>query len=1475
MANFRKFVTVAMMFGLMWSLPYLHTPSEGPLNPGSMAAFGFIVLTAYALGELAETWQLPHITGYLVAGGICGPSALGLLSSGVVVDLQLFNALAVALIGLSAGAALEWGELKRSARLLGSLIGAQFLVLLPLLGGLVLLFSGPIPGLTLPFLAGETWGVRAASALCIALIGSAMSPAATVAILHETRARGPVASAAMGVSVLNNIVVVVLFAIGLALALSLAPELSTDHRTESILVQVLLELFQAAVLGLLLGGGIALYIRWVNQELLLLMTALCFAVTWVAQESGIQPALPFILAGFFVRNLFAEEETEFTRVVNRLSLPVFVVFFFIAGAGLHLGAVREMIVFALLLFVGRLGGLYLGTAAGTWLGRGPSVLRRHGWYGFGAQAGIALYMAQVVAHSLGHVGHAVETLAVAGIALNELSGPVLLKIALTKAGEVREQGPRTATEELDFDPTGELDSGPHTRPRDWAPEASPIDFDPWRAEVPEGRLGGVASELRGGLQALVRDVRDGPVTRRRDSAHAFLKGFRREFLRHHRRCLVTQRQHLGRHEPLESSLRTLGTELAQRWENQILDRAAVADFRGELKSLEALVRAVDQLAVETPVALEVPLEPRHTAIEPGDPPLRRLSAAWLRLRTHLGTRQRLVEVRPIARYALEGRFPEHLVEVAGLLGQAERHLLLRARNLFEAYNTGLDEVLSAKPVEGGSLVPALEALRLEMEEEFHLAAREVDRLADETVRVTEAVLARSWRTFLELTRDAGTPLVTRRTYRFSRVYETRRTALRRIRDGLRVARILGRGLAASQAMELELIRLEGRVALGIRARGEALARDLRSRVTAPADRVTGVVAGAVDQLRPVIENPSATVEDLIQHLPQALDPIEPVVEEALHIAEGFRTALKTETELEPLVVELHAHIDELTDRFQITEERTPTIGRGLPTTAEVRDIHFRDVVRQYLDVQIGRDLSAWAQSLQSRVEHVFTALEEIHRSLGFNKELALTEVTVLPAGPLPERTRVLLDEVVLRALEKQQFQVADAVAATESLADEVRRQLTDLVLGHARELETLLVEGRWTEVKLRLVRGQVTRRRQLLSQGETPWAGLQALVHETAERWVGPDLTQTIRRSLGLREEVDAEPLSAATFRAAGPRLELPAVYRRLFSDPALEAGDLLRGREHDVERIRRALSGVAPGTSRAVAVVGPGGPGQSSVVNAVLRGLAVARVSRHPLSGPVTQDQVRFLLAQATGDVVMVIEGLEWLTSLDPEGLAPLRALLLGIVADRGSNAWMLSARWPAWTALSDVVGLGDIFPEVLNLQPLEPDALERALMARHGMSGYEPAFSPRVPTIQERLRALLGGPSEHGPERTRFFRNLHQRSGGELAEAQRLWMAAVDAVDSRRSVLTLGDVPPGPAEALERLPDTDRLTLRLVARAGRITAQQHARWLRWDESASEAHLARLEHWGLLVQTDWGYDLSHDLEGPLLRHLSLLGWLR
>jgi Kef-type K+ transport system membrane component KefB len=1470
-ANFRKFATVGLLFGLMAALPLLHTPGEGPVNAETMATFGFIVLAAYGLGDLMETWHLPHITGYLLAGALCGPSVLKLLTYGVVEDLQLFNSLAVALIGLSAGAALEWGRLRKDARLLGSLIGVQFLVLLPLLGGLILLLSGPIPGLTLPFLVGKSMGVKAAAAICIALIGSAMSPAATVAILHETRARGPVADAAMGVSVLNNIVVVVLFAVGLGVALNLAPELAEGHAEGHLFQKVLLELTGACFLGGALGAGLALYVRWFNEEFLLILAALCFTVTWVAVQWDVQPALPFILAGFVVKNLFPKEEPEFIRVVNRLSMPVFVVFFFVAGAGLHLDAVVEMALFALLLFAGRMIGLYVGTTVGNRLGKGPPEIARYGWFGFGAQAGIALYMAQIVAHSLGDIGHSVETLAVAGIALNELSGPILLKVALGRAGEIPDPSDRAQAPLAEE--SAAVPQGPGLRLPEWAPEARPAGFEPWRGEVPTGNLAAVALTLRGGLQVLVRDLSEGPIAARRTSGHHFLRGLRREYLRHHRHCLVIARDTMHDPKALVLALRKERAELARRWEDRILDRAASGDFRAETRALKRLVEAIERLSAEVPVALELPFEPHHTSLEGEPSTWARAGARLLQLRQNLGLKTRLVEVRPITRFALDGGIPTRLVALAGLLALTERHLLLRARNLYEVHHHALDKVLAQPESAEDRLIPALEALRLEMEEEIQLASREVDRLADETVRVAESALGQAWRHWLALTADAGTPALARRSYRFSRVYEDRNRALAQIDAGLQAAQALTRGLASSHAMELELIRLEEGLILGVEARGVALARDLRGRIVAPAKRSTKALADAVTALHPVVDNPKTTASQLTALLQAALAPIDPIVEEALGIAEGFRSALKTEAELEPLVADLHAQIDDLTDRFEITEHPGGPIGRGLPTSAETKDIHFRDVVRQYMDVQVGRDLSDWTGRLQKRIEAVFGALQEIQRSIGFNTELALTELAVLPEGPLPQKTRKLLDELLLKTLERQAALLAEAVTACEAHASVIREELLSLVMGHARELQALLVGGRWTEVRIRLVRGQVARRRQQLNKHDTPLTEFRTIAGETARRWLGPELTESLRAGLGLPDAHSNQPLGPESFAPIGPRIELPAVYRRLFTDPALEAGDLLTNREHELESVRKTLLGQGPGISRAVGLVGSGGAGQSSVTNAILRGMNSDRICRHVLAAPTTMDQVAQLVALATGDRVMVIEGLHWLVSPDRDGLAPLRALLHAVVADQGRNGWLLSAKRPVWESLEPVVGLGDVFPQVLALPPLSLEDLQRALLNRQTMSGFELNFSPKVPSLLERIRSWGQEQEDRGDQQS-FFRQLHRRSGGVLNEAEALWMASVHSLDQRRGLVTIGSVPPGPDAHIERLSDEDLLTLRLIARSGRVNPEQHARWLRWAETSSEAHLSRLHHWGLLARTPVGYALSASLAGPVTRCLRGRGWL-
>jgi Kef-type K+ transport system membrane component KefB len=190
---------------------------------------------------------------------------------------------------------------------------------------------------------------------------------------------------------------------------------------------------------------------------LLIVVGLAFTVTWVATSVGIDPVLAFITAGFTARNLFPKEEVSLSRIISKLSMPIYVVFFFLAGAGLHVDAVLQMWMFALLFFVTRLGALWIGTRVGTKLVNGPQIIAKHGWLGFGAQAGIALSMAKTLEHAFGDTGLALETLAVAGVALNELTGPVLLKICLGLTGETNhEQSLQQVSEETQLSSQSEL-----------------------------------------------------------------------------------------------------------------------------------------------------------------------------------------------------------------------------------------------------------------------------------------------------------------------------------------------------------------------------------------------------------------------------------------------------------------------------------------------------------------------------------------------------------------------------------------------------------------------------------------------------------------------------------------------------------------------------------------------------------------------------------------------------------------------------------------------------------------------------------------------------------------------------------------------------------------------------------------------------------------------------------------------------------
>jgi len=139
-------------------------------------------------------------------------------------------------------------------------------------------------------------------------------------------------------------------------------------------------------------------------------------------------------AGFFVQN-FSRQGPPFLRGLEANSLPIYALFFAVAGADLRIDVLRTVWIFATLLIVIRTITLIGSTYLGARLAGDPPKMRRYSWMGFLAQAGVTLGIANIVPERFGTWGAGVATIIVAMIAVDQLIGPPAFRYALIRAGE--------------------------------------------------------------------------------------------------------------------------------------------------------------------------------------------------------------------------------------------------------------------------------------------------------------------------------------------------------------------------------------------------------------------------------------------------------------------------------------------------------------------------------------------------------------------------------------------------------------------------------------------------------------------------------------------------------------------------------------------------------------------------------------------------------------------------------------------------------------------------------------------------------------------------------------------------------------------------------------------------------------------------------------------------------------------------------
>ncbi|MBI3994148.1 MAG: cation:proton antiporter, partial [Candidatus Lambdaproteobacteria bacterium] len=180
------------------------------------------------------------------------------------------------------------------------------------------------------------------------------------------------------------------------------------------------------------------YMQRVGHELPLLVLGVAFAAVALLPGLHLSGMLACMVAGFYIEN-FSPHGDDLMRAIERHALPVYVVFFTLAGAGLDVPALRATWPLAVFLVLLRLLLTTLGTVLGAALGRAPRPVLACAWSGFVAQAGINVGIAALVGQRFPQFGESVQTVLLAMVALNQIAGPVLFRLGLTRAGEVHSE----------------------------------------------------------------------------------------------------------------------------------------------------------------------------------------------------------------------------------------------------------------------------------------------------------------------------------------------------------------------------------------------------------------------------------------------------------------------------------------------------------------------------------------------------------------------------------------------------------------------------------------------------------------------------------------------------------------------------------------------------------------------------------------------------------------------------------------------------------------------------------------------------------------------------------------------------------------------------------------------------------------------------------------------------------------------------
>ncbi len=382
---------------------------------------GIAMAAGLIFNRIVKKFNLPNVTGYLVAGLVIGPYVLNLLPQLAVEQMSIITNVALGFIAFSIGGSFKIDNLKA--------LGAKILV--------ITLFEACTASLFVT-LAVTLFGFDIPMALALGAIAAATAPATTLLVAKQYNANGPVTRMLLPVVAMDDAICIILFSVMTSIASVIAT--GSQLSVLDMILDPVREIGLSLVVGAIIGFIVAMCSRFFKSRANRISVIICslFLCVALADKFDLSSLLVCMMNSAIMVN-FSKESDKMLDVCDRWTPPLFLLFFVISGAELNLSVLKQIGVIGVIYLAARTLGKYLGATAGATIVKAEKNIRKYLGLTLIPQAGVAIAMSQLVITVLPMYGEQIRAVILAATLVYELTGPLITKAALTSAGEIQKQ----------------------------------------------------------------------------------------------------------------------------------------------------------------------------------------------------------------------------------------------------------------------------------------------------------------------------------------------------------------------------------------------------------------------------------------------------------------------------------------------------------------------------------------------------------------------------------------------------------------------------------------------------------------------------------------------------------------------------------------------------------------------------------------------------------------------------------------------------------------------------------------------------------------------------------------------------------------------------------------------------------------------------------------------------------------------------